>query len=165
MKERHEPIALIEHLTLTVLLLVLGAGLAACDVDAERNAEGDVEVEAEVSEEELEEAEENLEQVGEDLERAGEKLGEAVERAGERLQPYAEDAAVTARVKARLTADPDTNPLLIDVDTVDGVVTLTGKVPSREMKQEALSIAAGTEGVLEVKDNLEVGRRGEAPGD
>lgn len=118
------------------------------------------------------ETEQELNEAGADLERAteraGEELGEAgaamergLERANERMEPYMADAELTAKVKAKLTADPEINPFRIDVDTIDGKVTLSGKVASERQREEAQRLAEGTEGVLEVVNNLEVGRRGD----
>ena len=68
------------------------------------------------------------------------------------------DASITATVKTKLLADPDTSGLRIDVDTKDQMVTLTGKVKSEAEKMEALEIARGVEGVKSVTDRLTVER-------
>jgi osmotically-inducible protein OsmY len=39
-----------------------------------------------------------------------------------------DDGAITSKINAKLTADPEVNPFNIDVDTLDGVVTLRGEV-------------------------------------
>lgn len=44
----------------------------------------------------------------------------------------------------------------IDVDTRDGVVTLTGQVASAVAKEHAIAIAQLTEGVRRVEDRLTV---------
>jgi hyperosmotically inducible protein len=69
------------------------------------------------------------------------------------------DAGLTAAVKSKLLADPDTSGLRIDVDTKDNVVTLTGKVKSQAEKGEVLLIAQNTEGVKGVKDLLTIDSR------
>ena len=79
----------------------------------------------------------------------------ASEPLGERLS----DASLTATVKSKLLADPDTSGLRIDVDTKDKVVTLTGKVKSQAEKGEAVQIARNTEGVRSVNDQLSIERR------
>ena len=68
------------------------------------------------------------------------------------------DAAITATVKSKLMADPDTSALRIDVDTKDHKVTLSGQVKSATEKTEAVSIARGTDGVVAVTDNLTIQR-------
>lgn len=70
-----------------------------------------------------------------------------------------DDSTITARVKSKLTADPEVNPFNIDVDTADGVVTLRGRVEDERAESIALSLARGTSGVVEVVDEIEVGTR------
>ncbi len=67
------------------------------------------------------------------------------------------DAAITAAVKTKLLADTRVSGLAIDVDTKDGVVTLTGTVKSAAQKTAALEIARGTDSVKTVQDKLVVG--------
>ena len=67
------------------------------------------------------------------------------------------DAALTAKVKTAFAADDMVKARNINVDTVNGVVTLHGVVNSAAEKQRALDIARRTEGVLSVKDNLRTG--------
>ena len=66
------------------------------------------------------------------------------------------DAAVTASVKSRLLGDGKTPGLKIDVDTQDGVVTLSGDVPTSAAHLEALRLARGTKGVKHVVDKITV---------
>ena len=68
-----------------------------------------------------------------------------------------DDASVTARVKAKLAASSQLNPFNIQVNTVDGVVSLTGRVNDRAEKDEAERLARETEGVRRVRNLLEVG--------
>lgn len=64
------------------------------------------------------------------------------------------DAAINAKVKAALAADEAVKALNIDTDTVRGVVTLNGTVRSPAEKAQAIRIARGIDGVVEVRDNL-----------
>jgi hyperosmotically inducible protein len=66
------------------------------------------------------------------------------------------DAALTTAVKGKLAAETALRALAINVDSRDGVVTLTGEVASRAEKDQALKIARDTEGVKSVTDNLTV---------
>lgn len=65
-----------------------------------------------------------------------------------------DDATITAAVKSKLVADTVVGGLKIDVDTKDGVVTLTGPVKSQNEKDTAVRIARETSGVRDVHDNL-----------
>jgi len=66
------------------------------------------------------------------------------------------DASITATIKARLVKEPGIRALNIDVDSVDGHVTLTGIVKNTRQAQRAAEIARGVEGVKSVKNNLRV---------
>src|SRR5262245_37792572 len=68
----------------------------------------------------------------------------------------ATDATVTTTVKNRLAADPTTSAARINVDTSNGVVTLSGAVPTAAEKSEAERIARNTQGVTQVVNNITV---------
>jgi osmotically-inducible protein OsmY len=148
------------------------------EIEVERDGDVDVEREGKL--------ERDLEQAGEEAQRGAERgarrLGEGINRAGESverglekgarniersldearrdIEPIArdvlDDAAISARVKARLMADPDVNAFYIDVDTIDGRVTLNGKVEEAFQRDEAARLAQRTEGVREVVNMIRV---------
>jgi len=66
----------------------------------------------------------------------------------------ADDAKLTSMVLAGLKADKEMNPLRIDVDTRDGVVTLSGSVPSAAAKARASEIAQNVKNVKSVNNQL-----------
>jgi hyperosmotically inducible periplasmic protein len=66
------------------------------------------------------------------------------------------DAALTAAVKTKLLADTRVGGLKIDVDSRNGVVTLSGTVRSQAEKDEALRLARETESVRNVEDKLTI---------
>jgi hyperosmotically inducible protein len=67
-----------------------------------------------------------------------------------------EDGVITAKVKTALLADPDVKGLRIEVDTRDGVVTLTGTVEKAANIDRAARIARDTGGVKSVDNQLVV---------
>jgi len=67
-----------------------------------------------------------------------------------------DDASITASVKAKFATDDDVKAHNIDVDTVNGVVTLTGIVNSAAEKAEAARLAADVDGVRRVTNNLQI---------
>lgn len=69
---------------------------------------------------------------------------------------FVDDATITARVKYALIANDSTGGLSIDVDTMDGEVTLSGEVGSDQEKQLAERIAGNVDGVEDVKSELKV---------
>ena len=67
-----------------------------------------------------------------------------------------DDATITTRVKTAFINDPVVGALRIDVDTFKGVVTLSGRVKSKEEEQKAIAVARGIRGVTDVKSTLQV---------
>jgi hypothetical protein len=62
-----------------------------------------------------------------------------------------DDTIITGKIKASLAADPQVSALAIDVDTANGVVSLTGVVSSEQERQRAIQLAQGIEGVQRVE--------------
>lgn len=67
-----------------------------------------------------------------------------------------DDATITTRVKTAFINDPVVGALRIDVDTFKGVVTLSGRVKSKDEEQKAIAVARGIKGVTEVKSTLQI---------
>jgi len=65
-----------------------------------------------------------------------------------------DDAAITAKVKTALLADPEISGLKINVDTAEGAVRLKGEVKSVALFMKAGSIAEGVAGVKSVENQL-----------
>lgn len=80
------------------------------------------------------------------------KAGDAADRAGD----LTGDAALTTKVKTKFLADDDVSGLRIDVDSKNGVVTLSGNVRTAAEKTKAVALAKGTDGVKSVVDRLKV---------
>jgi hyperosmotically inducible periplasmic protein len=66
------------------------------------------------------------------------------------------DAWIVTKVKSQLAADPEVNSFNIDVDALDGQVTLSGVVTAERARQEAERIAKATEGVKLVRNEIRV---------
>jgi hyperosmotically inducible protein len=67
-----------------------------------------------------------------------------------------DDAALTAKVKSALIAEPNLKSLTINVETMAGVVTLKGTADSQNNKQKAEQVASAIDGVRNVKNELVV---------
>jgi hyperosmotically inducible protein len=67
-----------------------------------------------------------------------------------------DDAAITAKIKAKLAADGDINPFNIDVDTNLGEVVLQGVVKKEDTRRKAEQYARGTDGVKRVRNLIKV---------
>jgi len=72
--------------------------------------------------------------------------------AGEKI----DDASITAKVNAGLAGDKDLSAIKIDVDTQNGVVTLSGPAPSATARERASEIARAVKGVSSVNNQLTV---------
>ena len=80
------------------------------------------------------------------------KAGDAADKTGD----MAGDAALTTKVKTKFLAEDDVSGLRIDVDSKNGVVTLTGNVRTAAEKTKALALAKNTDGVKSVVDKLKI---------
>jgi len=67
-----------------------------------------------------------------------------------------DDAQITSRVSASLMGDRELSKVRIDVDTRDGVVTLSGPVPSSTVKARANEVARAVKDVKSVDNQLTV---------
>ena len=74
----------------------------------------------------------------------------------ETLGQSLEDAWVHTKVVAKLIGNSQTPERKINVDVVDGAVTLRGEVDTPEGKTEAERLAKETDGVKSVKNELKV---------
>ena len=81
---------------------------------------------------------------------AKDKTKAAADQTGEVIS----DAAITSAVKSKLLGDKTVGGLKIDVDTKDGVVTLSGPVHSAAERNEAVRLARTTKGVKSVTNKL-----------
>jgi hyperosmotically inducible protein len=159
-------------LVLTVALAAI-AGMAGCDhdgreaVETDRDAQGraTIHVDGEEVRREVDQAGRQVQRGAEQVQAGAERVGAALERGADKVQrevgPVVEealdDATISAKVKANLIADPEVRALDIDVDTVDGRVTLNGKVASESQKAEAEKLARITPGVRQVLNLIQVG--------
>jgi hyperosmotically inducible protein len=65
------------------------------------------------------------------------------------------DNMLSARVNTLLVQDRQIPAMAIRVSTRDGVVTLTGRVPSRAVAERAERLAASVDGVVAVVNHLQ----------
>ena len=67
-----------------------------------------------------------------------------------------DDATITTRVKTVLINSPIDNVARIDVETHQGVVTLSGRVISKDEEAKAIALARTVKGVTDVKSALQI---------
>jgi hyperosmotically inducible protein len=73
---------------------------------------------------------------------------------GKTVAETIDDGMITARVKTTLLNDTQLGAMKIDVDTANGVVTISGLVKSKEEEMRAVELARQTPGVKDVKSTL-----------
>lgn len=132
--------------------LLLLAGLAACDNPGPAETAGKkIDQTAEAAGKSIEKtAEAAGKMINETTDKLGDKMGEQSAKAGVVM----DDAEITAKVKAAIFAEPGLKTLQIGVDTVKGVVTLTGSVDSQASSDRVKLLAAATAGVNQVDNKL-----------
>ena len=81
---------------------------------------------------------------------------ERAKTAGDKIGASINDAWIHAKITSKLVADKDTPARKINIDVVDGIVTLRGEVPNSAAKVEAGRIAKDTESVRRVRNLLKV---------
>ena len=114
----------LESFKLIGISMLLVVGLAACDKPGPAETAG--------------------KKIDQTADAAGKKIGEVADKLGEKLGEQGaktgaaiDDAEITAKVKAAIFAEPGLKTLQISVDTVKGVVTLSGSVDSQPSSDRA----------------------------
>lgn len=67
-----------------------------------------------------------------------------------------DDSVITTKVKAKLVGDKQTRADHVEVETVNGVVDLTGTAASKAKAARAVSLARQVKGVKSVKNNIQI---------
>jgi osmotically-inducible protein OsmY len=94
-----------------------------------------------------------------------EKAEDAVREGFHKTRESVHSMGVAARVYGRLHWDKSLHSSTLNIKVEEGVVTLTGSVPTAEAKTKAVNLAADTVGVTKVVDELTVpaSQAGETP--
>ena len=130
-------------LNLIAISLLLAAGLTACDKPGPAEKAGKSMDQT---------ASEAKNKIGDTVDKAEKKMTEQSAKAGQAI----DDTEITARVKSAVFGEPGLKTLQIHVDTVNGVVTLTGTVDSQANSDKARTLAAAVADVRDVSNKLVV---------
>lgn len=98
----------------------------------------------------------SVDDIREEMARSSMVVREKARAAGQSIAGAAANARVTAAIKTKLVAEPGLSAFNINVDTTDGLVTLSGKVDLHEQIAKAVKLALDTEGVHKVVSTLQV---------
>lgn len=133
----------LKNLKLVGVTMLLLGGLAACDKPGPAESAG-----------------KKIDQAASD---AGNKISDTADKVADKLDEQGNkagvginDAEITTRVKAAIFAEPGLKTLQISVDTIKGVVTLSGSVDAQQNSDRARALAAAVSGVHEVINRLEI---------
>lgn len=124
------------------LSLLFAVGLAACDTKPG------------LAENAGKKIDQTVDEAGKKLEETVAKVGDELQEQGAKTGAVMDDAEITAKVKAAIFAEPGLKTLQISVDTIKGVVTLSGSVDSQEDSDQAKGLAGAVSGVKEVNNRL-----------
>jgi osmotically-inducible protein OsmY len=131
----------LQNAKLITLSILLAIGLAACDKPGPAESAG--------------------KKIDSTADAAGKKITETVDKVGDRINTQAEktgvaidDAEITTKVKAAIFAEAGLKTLQISVDTIKGVVTLSGSVDSQTNSDRAKALASAVAGVTSVDNRL-----------
>jgi hyperosmotically inducible protein len=69
---------------------------------------------------------------------------------------YVDDSWITTKVKSDMVADKDVSARNISVNTLKGVVTLTGTTPTAQESYRAAQIARDVSGVKAVENYIRI---------
>ena len=94
--------------------------------------------------------------IKDELAKTGKVIREKARQAGAVISDATANARTTASIKTRLVEDKGLSAFKIDVDTTDGVVTMSGTVGSYEEIDRAIKVALDTAGVYKVVSTLQV---------
>jgi osmotically-inducible protein OsmY len=67
---------------------------------------------------------------------------------------YVDDSTITTKIKEAFVSDPQVKASQINVETMQGVVQLSGFVDSPKSEARAVELAHQVHGVTSVKDNI-----------
>lgn len=68
----------------------------------------------------------------------------------------ASDAKITSEINLKMISDSRVKALQVDVDTFEGVVTLSGEVPTQTSHMAVIEIAKSVRGVRRIEDKVRV---------
>jgi len=131
----------LQNLKIIGISILLAAGLAACDKPGPAETAG-------------KNIDRSVDQAGQKISDTAEKVGEKMSEQGAKVGVAIEDTEITAKVKAAIFAEPGLKTLQISVDTIKGVVSLSGSVKSKSHSDMAQALASAVSGVKEVDNRL-----------
>lgn len=134
------------------------AGLLALGACGEREAGSDPRAESanQVTGQATEISKQERQDAGTAVMGAAGETKDAAKDAAAAVGEKVDDAQIVTRLKSEFAADKDISAMAIDVDSKEGMVTLSGTVTNSEAKVKADRIARGMKDVKSVNNQLEI---------
>ncbi|OIR05621.1 osmotically-inducible protein Y precursor [mine drainage metagenome] len=132
-----------ENFKLFGMTVLLVAGVAACDKPGPAETAG-------------KNIDRTVDQVGQKIGETADKVGDKMSQQSEKAGVAIDDTEITAKIKAAFLAESGLKTLQISVDTVNGVVTLSGSVDTQSHSDMAKAMAGAVSGVRKVNNDLMV---------
>jgi hyperosmotically inducible protein len=123
-----------------ISLLLIG-GLAACSDPGPAETAG-------------KNIDQTMDKAGDEISGAADKASVTISEQSNKTGIVIDDTQITTKVKAAIFAEPGLDTLQINVDTVNGVVTLSGSVDSMAHSDMAKALARNVSGVSKVNNQL-----------
>ena len=138
----------------------LALGLSACgkndDATVGQRLDSAVEKTEQAATDARIKAESAMQSAGSKIEQSTAGAESSAKQASNNAKDAINDATITAEINAGLAKDPDLSAVKINVDTVNGKVTLNGPAPSTVARDRAETIAKAVTGVTAVNNQLVV---------
>lgn len=131
----------IENFTSIAISMLFLTGLTACDQPGPAETAG-------------KKIDQTAGDASKKISEAADKIGKKLEEQGEKASMTIDDAEITTKIKAAIFTEPGLKTLQISVDTIKGVVTLSGSVDSLPSSDRVKALAGAVAGVKEVKNQL-----------
>ncbi len=131
------------HMRLIGISMLLAVVLIACDKPGPAETAG-------------KNIDRSVDQVGQKISDAADKVGDKMSEQSAKAGVAIDDTEITAKIKAAILAESGLKSLQISVDTVKGVVTLSGSVDTRSHSDMAKALAGAVSGVSRVRNELAI---------
>ena len=131
----------LKNLKIIGISILLAAGLAACEKPGPAETAG-------------KKIDQTADDAGNKVRETADKVGDKLAVQGDKTAVAIDDAEITTKVKAAIFAEPGLKTLQIGVDTIKGVVTLSGSVDTQSNSDMAKALAIAVAGVVKVENRL-----------
>lgn len=132
----------LKHTALLGLVLASVLGVSACDSNPGPAEQAGKSID------------QSMDKAGKKIDEAAAKVDQQVSEQSSKTGQAIDDTEITTKVKAAIFAEPGLKSLQISVDTIKGIVTLSGSVDSSANAEKVTLLAQGVAGVISVDNKL-----------